>query len=109
MFGDGSGFIHIQPQQTIYVSVSQYQARATAPPVNFLLDRGGVLWASPDLRIVGVAEPAVRFDGHLAGVYNLTLEAGRVVSVGAGATNSFESATPFDAVTGDFLCLSVSL
>ena len=100
MFGDNTGYVHVQSQQTFYISYSQYITRATAPPVNLLLDHGGVLWASPDLRIVGADDPAFRFEGHLAGVYNLTLEAGKVVMVGEGATNNLESDVPFDAVTG---------
>ena len=52
---------------------------------------------------MGTDEPALQFEGHLAGVYNMTLEAGKVVNVGTGATNNFESATPFDAVTGMLL------
>lgn len=100
MFGDGSGFIHIQPHQTVYVSYSQYFARNTATPSNFILEHGGTLWLSSDSRIIGKNNPAFKFDGHLAGVYNLTLDEGVVVSIGQNATNDFKSTAPSDSVAG---------
>jgi hypothetical protein len=65
-----------------------------------LLRQGGVLWASPDLRLVGKETPALRWAGHLAGVYNLTLEENKQVLVETGASNNLESETPFDPQTG---------
>lgn len=88
VLGDMSGFIHIQDGQQFYIEFDAYSVFRSSPPSNFIVDNGGQMWTSSDLRLIGIGDVTLDLDGHLAGAMNLTLEEGRVVTIAKTATNS---------------------
>ena len=88
VLGDSTGFLHLQSDDRFYVEFSPYESVRSSPPCNFIIDEGSELWLPQDFRVVGKASPAVDFQGHMAGVFNLTLAEGREMHIGERATNS---------------------
>ena len=88
VLGDRTGFFHLKQAQKFYVEFEPFLPVRSSPPCNFLVDEGSELWLSQDIRVIGVNEPAVQLDGHMSGVYNITLEEGRMLVMGEQATNA---------------------
>lgn len=88
VLGDGTGFLHLQPGDRFYVEFSPYESVRSSPPCNFIIEEGSELWLPQDFRVIGKASPAIDFQGHMTGVFNLTLAEGRQVNIGDEATNS---------------------
>ncbi len=88
MLGDGTGYLHLQAGQVFYVDFEPYLAVRSSPPVNFRVDAGSEVWLSQDFRVVGHATPAFVLDGHMTGVYNLTVAESRQVTVNESTSNS---------------------
>lgn len=87
IFGDGTGFLRTQNNQTFYVEYDEFKTIRSSPPVNFKLDQGGTVWASSDLRLIGTQDPVLHYAGHLVGVYNLTVAQQRKIILEKSATN----------------------
>lgn len=52
------------------------------------MDEGSEMWASADFRLIGLGNPVLKLDGHLAGVMNLTLGHQKRVEISETASNS---------------------
>ena len=88
VLGDRTGALHLQKMQTFYVEYNQYKVLRSSPPCRFLVDEGSELWVSADFRLIGIGNHALKLDGHLAGVLNLTLAQERRVFISETASNS---------------------
>lgn len=88
VLGDKSGVLHLQSTQTFYIEYDQYQLLRSSPPCSFLVDEGSEMWASADFRLIGLGNPVLQLDGHLAGVMNLTLGHQKRVEISETASNS---------------------
>lgn len=80
--------LYLQRTQTFYIEYDQYQVLRSSPPCSFLVDGGSEMWASADFRLIGLGNPVLKLDGHLAGVLNLTLGHQRRVEISETASNS---------------------
>ena len=99
ILGDKTGFLHIQDRDTFFVEFAEYETIRSSPPTNFIVREGGELWVSQDFRVIGQHDPAVQLDGHLSGVFNLTVSHTRHFSVGMNATNARFMGGQHDAPT----------
>jgi len=88
VLGDRSGFFRLQSSQKFYIEFEPFLPVRSSPPCNFIVDEGSELWLSQDIRVIGTNNPAVLLNGHMSGVYNITLEEGRVLVMGEQATNA---------------------
>ena len=88
MYGDKTGYVHAQENQQFYIEFEAYKSVRSSPPCNFIVDEGAEIWLSQDFRVVGTHEPAFVLNGHLAGVYNLTIDHDRKVIFGQESTNA---------------------
>ena len=88
LLGDATGFIHIKSGQSFYVEFDEFSNRRSSPPCNFIVDEGADIWLSQDFRVIGKHNPAFQLNGHLSGVYNLTLAHNRRMVIGNEATNA---------------------
>ena len=88
VLGDNTGVLHLQNTQKFYIEYNQYKLLRSSPPCSFLVDEGSELWASADFRLIGLGNPTLKLDGHLAGVMNLTLGQDKRVVISETASNS---------------------
>ena len=88
VLGDATGLMHSQSGHRFYVEFNPYHAIRSSPPCNFLVEDGSELWLSQDFRVIGKRSPAVDLQGHMTGVFNITLAEGRNMDIGIAATNS---------------------
>lgn len=103
VLGDKSGYIHVQSDQTFYIEFDEYHLTRSSPPCSFIIDYGGDLWVSADFRIIGDDRTAMLLEGHLVGMYNLTLEKGRQIIIGENATNARLVGTSYVTLTDGML------
>ena len=88
MLGDMTGTLHLRPSQQFFVEFDSFVPKRSSPPCNFVVDAGSEVWLSHDFRVIGRGNVAVQLDGHMSGVYNITLEDGRKMSLGINSSNS---------------------
>ena len=88
MLGDMTGTLHMRSTQKCYVEFEPLLPKRSSPPCNFIIDAGSEIWLSHDFRVIGRADVAMQLDGHMSGVYNVTLEDGRKMQLGVNASNS---------------------
>ena len=87
MLGDMTGTLHMRSTQKFYVEFAPLLPKRSSPPCNFIIDYGSEIWLSPDFRVIGRADVAMQLDGHMSGVYKVTLEDGRKMLLGVNASN----------------------
>ncbi|KAI8478546.1 hypothetical protein Bbelb_437250, partial [Branchiostoma belcheri] len=88
VLGDLTSILHICGNQTFFIEYEEAEVHRAEPPVNFIIDQHGELYAPNDFRVIGLRVPAVYLDGRLTGVYNLSIAGGKVMTVGPHATNA---------------------
>ena len=88
LLGDRTSTLHMRSSQTFYIEFAPLFPKRSSPPCNFIVDYGSEIWLSHDFRVIGLADIAVQLNGHMSGVYNITLEEGRKMLLGVNASNA---------------------
>ena len=88
VLGDMTGTLHLSRSHKFYIEFDSFVPKRSSPPCNFIVDAGSEVWLSHDFRVIGRGNVAVQLDGHMSGVYNVTLEDGRKMSLGINSSNS---------------------
>jgi hypothetical protein len=60
VYGDKTGYLHIQDGQVAFTEYSEYSLLRSSMPVNFHIDEGAQVWMSSDVKIVGSQIPAFK-------------------------------------------------
>ena len=88
MLGDMTGTLHLRPSHKFYIEFDALLPKRSSPPCNFIVDASSELWLSHDFRLIGLADVAMQLNGHMSGVYNITLEDGRKMLLGLNSSNA---------------------
>ena len=88
LYGDKTGYIHIQDHQDFFIEYDIFKITRSVPKVNFIVEKEGKMFASTDFRPLGIHDPVIKLAGHLAGVMNLTLDYNRRMEIAETASNS---------------------
>ncbi|KAL4230250.1 hypothetical protein ACF0H5_010636 [Mactra antiquata] len=86
IYGDATGRIHLQANQTAYLE--EYQT-LTKLPVNLWIDDASKAYLSPLIYILGKGEIALKWNGEMIGVRHIRIVPGRVISIEKEAMTSF--------------------
>jgi len=88
LLGDRTSTLHMRSSQKFYIEFAPLFPKRSSPPCNFIVDYGSEIWLSHDFRLIGLADVAMQLNGHMSGVYNITLEEGRKFVLGVNASNA---------------------